>query len=573
MEKYLVSRKPSIESVRPLPRRQWKRSSVELNGRFERNYRHEMLDLLIRSYSEVGVFPHLYQVDGLPCQSHTNRLVGEANGDGHLPLRKQGISAVDFDKKGIYLVSVTKSGCLTVHDFETLYCQLPELTCLREDESKHLMHLSLKRQLDAVRWNPLNQDEVVCASVKSNELPIFDIGYVSSDPVEVLRTRRTATVNGSTLHKGLSDITFTSNDTRNFTMGTCNVLIFDLRLKLDQTPGLILKARQRSIVRLLSSGAYKSLPVFPHRKVIYPILASDTHGAINVWDRRVNSLPCLELASASCGTLNSIQLNADNQWSKSPGLLNLDKIAVTNIVYVLWNWIIFGAGKHGLVHVWDIRGGRASATFQSLKELDFWSHELRLQLPFAEENICHPPVKSVKLATLLEKIGSLKAQANIIPKEIHSININPSCPYQLAFHLVDGWSGVLDINTFEVTHIHCPPPAWLNDSYVPADLSYLRKPSWLSTCSIYLAGSSSDCGIHLLDFYPSTNSPSHVDYKEDMQELSRRKSRSNQNRFISLSEGVISCVAHPLYNAIVAGTKVCELEISVIVIFCLKLAL
>lgn len=43
------------------------------------------------------------------------------------------------------------------------------------------------------------------------------------------------------------------------------------------------------------------------------ILASDTHGAINVWDRRVNTLPCLELASASCGTLNSIQLNADNQ--------------------------------------------------------------------------------------------------------------------------------------------------------------------------------------------------------------------------------------------------------------------
>jgi len=31
---------------------------------------------------------------------------------------------------------------------------------LREDESKHLMHLSLNRQLDAVRWNPLNQDEV-----------------------------------------------------------------------------------------------------------------------------------------------------------------------------------------------------------------------------------------------------------------------------------------------------------------------------------------------------------------------------------------------------------------------------
>ncbi|ESW03979.1 hypothetical protein PHAVU_011G057100 [Phaseolus vulgaris] len=453
MEKYLVSHRPPIEKVQRLPRH-WKRSSVELNGRFERNYRHEMMDLLIRSYSEVGVFPHRYQVDGLPCQSHTNRLIGEANGSDYLPYRKQGISAVDFDNKGIYLVSVTKSGCLTVHDFETLYSQIPESTCLQEDESKHLMHLSLGRHLDAVKWNPLNQDEVVCASVKSNEVLIFDIGYVSSDPVAVLRTRRTAAFIGSTIHIGLSDVAFTSNDPR--------------------------------------------------------ILACDTDGAINVWDRRVNSLPCLELRSASCGTLNSIQLNADNQ-------------------------IIFGAGKDGLVHVWDIRGGRASATFQSLKE------------------VRHQPVKSVKLATLLKKIGSLEAQANIVPKEIHSININPSCPYQLAFHLNDGWSGVLDINNFEVTHIHCPPPAWLNDSYVPADLSYLRKPSWLSTCSIYLAGS--PCGIHLLDFYPSTNSPSHVDYKEDVQEISKRNNRRNQNRFISLSEGIISCVAHPLYNAIVAGTK------------------
>ncbi|XP_027357077.1 uncharacterized protein LOC113866377 [Abrus precatorius] len=456
MDKYLVSQKPSIERVEPFRRWRWKRSSVELNGRFEPNYRHEMLDLLIRSYSEVGAFPHLYQVDGSPCQSHMNRLVSEANGDRHLPYRKQGIAAVDFDNKGIYLVSVTKAGCLTVHDFEALYCQIHELTCLKEDESKHLMHLSLNQQLDAVRWNPVNQNEVVCASVKSNELLIFDVGYVSSEPVEVLRTRHTTTVHGSSIHKGLSDVAFTSNDTR--------------------------------------------------------ILASDTHGVINIWDRRVNALPCLELASASCDTINRIQLNADNQ-------------------------IIFGAGKHGLMYMWDIRGGRASATFQSHKE------------------ICHPPVTSVKLATLLEKIGSLKAQTDIVPKEIHSIDINTSCPYQLAFHLDDGWSGVLDINNFQVTHIHCPPPAWLNESYIPADLSYLRKPSWLSTCSVYLVASSSDYGIHLLDFYPSTSSPSHVDYKEDIQEISRRNNQSNQNRFIYLSEGVISCAAHPLYNAIVAGTK------------------
>ncbi|XP_020992985.1 uncharacterized protein LOC107477138 isoform X1 [Arachis duranensis] len=456
MDKYLVPLKPSAEKVHPLhriARCRWKRSNVELNGRFEPNYCHEMLDLLSRSYSEVGAFPHLYHADETPCESHIQRAITRANGDGNLP-SKQGISAVDFDNKGIYLASVTKLGCLTVHDFEALYCQTHKQTCLKEDESKHLLHLSLKRQLDTVRWNPINQDEVVCASVKSSEVLIFDVGYVSSEPIEVLRTRNTATVHGYNGHKGLSDVAFTSNDSW--------------------------------------------------------ILASDTHGGINVWDRRVKALPSLELTSGSSSTLNSIQINVENQ-------------------------IIFGAGKSGFVYVWDIRGGRASTTFQSHKEM------------------CHPPITSLKLATLLEKIGSLKAQANIVCKEIHSIQINPCCPYQLAFHLDDGWSGVLDINTLQVTHIHCPPPAWLNDSY---DLSYIRKPSWLSTCSIYLVGSSSDSGIHLLDFYPSTSSPSHVHFKEDTDNVSKmNRSKNHQNRFIPLSEGIISCAAHPLYNAIVVGTK------------------
>ncbi|KAI3817051.1 hypothetical protein L1987_10838 [Smallanthus sonchifolius] len=37
-----------------------------------------------------------------------------------------------------------------------------------------------------------------------------------------------------------------------------------------------------------------------------------------------------------------------------------------------------------------------------------------------------------------EVIASVKAQASIRPKEIKLINLNPSCPYQLVFHLADG---------------------------------------------------------------------------------------------------------------------------------------
>ncbi|EEF48857.1 conserved hypothetical protein [Ricinus communis] len=457
MEKYLLPQKPSPKRVQR--RHEWKRSLIELQGRFEPKYRHHLSALLIQSYTEIGAFPHFYHVDGVPCQTHLNRLARAVNMDPPFPITSQGISALEFDTKGIYLVSVTKSGCLTVHDFETLYCHTSVLVpCLKEDESKHVLHLSLNRQLDVVRWNIANQDEVACTSMKKNEVLIFDIGYISSEPVEVLRTRRTVTLHGSDVHKGLTDIAFT---------------IFD-------------KSR---------------------------LIASDTNGMVNLWDRRMGVLPYLELTSNCRSTINSIQVNVENQ-------------------------IVFGAGRHGTIYMWDLRGGRSSSGFQSHKE------------------VCHPPITSWKVASMLEKIGTLKAQSAIVPKEVHSIDFDPSCPYQLAFHLDDGWSGVLDIYNCQVTHVHCPPPAWLNDSNISADLLYLRKPSWLPTYSIYAVGSSSANGIHLLDFYPDPSSPCHVDYSMDIERHSSANNQEKQNKFVPLSEAVTACAAHPINGAIIAGTKI-----------------
>ncbi|XVF69690.1 hypothetical protein PTKIN_Ptkin11bG0102300 [Pterospermum kingtungense] len=450
MDKFLVPSKPSTENPKPKPRRRpWQRSELQLNGKFYPKYRHSLSTLLMHSYSEIGAFPHFYHIDGKPCQTHMNRINSAVNLSRQLPFRMQGISAVDFDSKGIYLVSVTKSGCLTVHDFETLYCQCNNsLPRLNEDESKHLMHLYLQRQLDVVRWNIANQDEVACASVKSNEVLIFDIGYISSKPVEVLRTTRTLSVLGSEVSKGLCDIAFMPTD--------------DSRL-----------------------------------------IASDTHGVVNIWDRRKSPLPCLELITGSCNILNTIQPHVENQT-------------------------IFGASKDGNIYMWDLRGGRTSAAFQCHNEAG------------------HPPLVSLKLASMLAKIGSLKAQSDIVPKEIHSIDLDPSCPYQLSFHLDDGWSGVLDIYNLRVTHVHCPPPAWLTGASILTDLLSLRKPSWLPTSSIYVVGSASDSGIHILDFYPDTSSPSHVDHKEDLQSLPEMKNQRKQNIFVPLSEGVTTCASHPL---------------------------
>ncbi|GAB4835176.1 hypothetical protein Ancab_000086 [Ancistrocladus abbreviatus] len=457
MDRYVAPADPSLEKAKSLLRPGWKRAAVELNGRFDSNYRRDLSALLVHSYFEVGAFPHFYHINGEPCPTHMSRIVnfGGTEHQGYTKTQRPGISALDFDDKGIYLASVSKSGCLTVHDFESLYCQRSVVSpWSKEDEAKHLLHLSTPQQLDAVCWNPANQDEVACTSLKSSELLIFDVACVSSEPVEVLRKRPIITIHGCDMLKGLSDVAFTSSS----------------------------KSR---------------------------VIASDTCGSINIWDRRTSDLPTLELTTNSYIGLNSLQLNIENQ-------------------------IIFGAGKQGIIYIWDLRGGRTTAAFQNHKEAYY------------------PPMTSVKLSLLLEQIEPLKAQSRIVPKEIHSINLDPSCGHRLAFHLDDGWSGVLDVHTLEVTHIHCPPPAWLSGSNMSAILSYLRKPSWISTNEIYVVGSSAEDGVYLLDFHPEPCSPCHVDFREHVVNYSGAR---RQNRFVPLSEGITGCAVHPLNGAVVAGTK------------------
>lgn len=49
----------------------------------------------------------------------------------------------------------------------------------------------------------------------------------------------------------------------------------------------------------------------------FRMIASDTLGIVNVWDRRMNVFPCIELTTVSPSTINSIQISVDNQVSNS----------------------------------------------------------------------------------------------------------------------------------------------------------------------------------------------------------------------------------------------------------------
>ncbi|XP_010928465.1 uncharacterized protein [Elaeis guineensis] len=458
MDKYVVPVPPG-ENSRPSSRPRWKRSALELDGRISSRHRHEASRLLLDSYAEIRAFDHNYSTRSDSCPTHMARMANAFNQETSISYAREGISGLEFDMKGFYLASVTKSGCLTVHDFETLYCTTyGPASSLLEDEVKPLLHISTYLPLNAVRWNPANQDEVACASRQSDKIMLFDIGYISSEPIEVFEKGKSkSSRHNCALYNGLSDVAFASSD----------------------------KSR---------------------------LLAAGLDGAIYIWDRRQSNLPCLELTSNSQSQINSIVLDLEDR-------------------------IVFGASKHGTIYAWDLRGGRASFAFQSHNE------------------VYYPLLTSMKLSSLLEKITSLKAQSNITSKEIHSISFNPSCSYQLAFHLDDGWSGVLNIGSLSVTHMHCPPPPWLDGMELSASPSNLRRPSWLPTCSIYAVGSSSGNGIYLLDFYPDTSSACHVDFEEDVHCISEESRGAVQNKFVPVSQNILACASHPCNSTIIAGTK------------------
>uniref|UniRef100_A0A0D3F714 Uncharacterized protein n=1 Tax=Oryza barthii TaxID=65489 RepID=A0A0D3F714_9ORYZ len=514
MEKFLVAAPPPSGDApaAPVPprRHRWSRVAAELDGRIDARFRHRESVRLRDSFSEsiwkernnrvfyqqqhswpdvaraaaeeaalwrsagllpeltisirvakfmpgditfIRTFSHNYYMEGQErCTTYMNRVVNDSV-LGFQAVR-EGISAMEFDKKGIYLASVTASGCLTVHDFETLYCSTyGPSRGLPDESSNYLLHISNSMPLCAVRWNPANQDEIVCVSRQTDMVLLFDIGCVSSTPTEILRKGRSRYPVLSEFRKGLTDVAFSSDD--------------------------------------------KSW-----------LFASGLDGAVFMWDMRLSKKHCLELIGHPESQFSSVKLNIDNRT-------------------------MFAATKEGTVHAWDLRGGRASAAFQSHNEVQ--------------------QLSSVKISTLLGKIPSLKDQTNIVSSEILSIDFNPSCSYQLAFHLDNGWSGALNINTLSVSHLHCPPPDWLEHMNFMWQKLH-RKPTWLPTSSIYAVGSASNTvGMHLLDFHPDTSSACHVDYNEEIRGSDEKKPAAN--KFIPSSQRVVSCAAHPFCHTILAGTQ------------------
>ncbi|KAI5073143.1 hypothetical protein GOP47_0011156 [Adiantum capillus-veneris] len=443
----------------------WKHALTEVTGRIDSSLKHAVLQTMLRSLSEIGSFPQYVDSQGLPHSrsEHGFRLHQSSSSQYVSPpflgtriIYRPYISGLAFDCKGVYLAAVTNNGSLAVHDYESLICHAQGS---KKTSMMAVMQLLVCPHLEAVAWNPQNQDEVACVAGYVGKVFCYDISRVSDDPSQVLKVSANAEKVEST---GLSDLAF---------------------CKLGEK-------------RILASG----------RK----------HGEIYVWDRRINTIPQLVLSSSQHGQLNTLALTRDEQ-------------------------VVYAGSSSGHFLAWDLRGGKSSTAF------------------ITPGVVYNPPFAAWKMTTLLEQIPSLTAQTAIEMSGIQSISLNQGCEQQLAFHLLNGWSGVLDLSGLKVTHIHCPPPPWCSvegegDCVLKkAVLLLRRKPTWLSANSIYACPSFSSSKIKLLDFDLGPSSPHTVEGTED--------EALAEHVEVSTSAPVTTCAAHPLNDQFVAGT----IEASILV--------
>ncbi|CAK9227986.1 unnamed protein product [Sphagnum troendelagicum] len=465
-----------LQASKQIPSRKgWGLDAYQVDGKLSGVYKHALLRFLSQSYSEIGNFPqtnlgHQFTppVHAQVWQGSVNHalfnfseIVGMASGNTYFTSRPI-VTCVQFDAQGVYLASVSSNGCLSIHDFEALYCMAGGS---QADEAKPIVHIDTRHKLEAIKWNPANQEEVACVASGSHKLYIYDIAKVSSTPQQVLCVKSPRNQNGQP--GALFDLCY-------------------FRFEQDR------------------------------------VLACGNENKVHLWDRRTGKLPSLSLqAPAGAGDLNSLELSNDEQ-------------------------LVFAGCEGGHVFLWDFRGGRNSAAFVTPGEA------------------YHPPLRSVKLTTCLEDIADLRAQTKIESSSVHSISLNPSCGHQLAFHLNNGWSGALDLMSFAISHIHCPPPIWcleLGSLYTQAPWMTVRRrrSAWLASNSMYAVGCTMDSHINILDFAPGSYSGCSVNRNRFVFYPSCYKLKSSHEeqcqREVRTSEPVVCIGAHPSNDCLVAGTQ------------------
>ncbi len=159
----------------------------------------------------------------------------------------------------------------------------------------------------------------------------------------------------------------------------------------------------------------------------YTLLIGGPTGQAFIWDVRMSGPPAVTLHSTRGG-------------------------AVTSIALVENDHAVVAATQGGDIKAWDLRGGSGGA------------------LRFGGVLHHHPILTAVDLRSALLEVPNLAEQAGNVPLcAVHGMVLSPRAPHRAGFHLGCGWSGVLDLHTKRITHLHAPPQPLVDEQPTAAD--------------------------------------------------------------------------------------------------------
>lgn len=249
--------------------------------------------------------------------------------------------------------------------------------------------------------------------------------------------------------------------------GSSHVMVYDL----GHTQG---SPFQRLSMPARNSGglAAGDMDFFTASSHGYALLAGGLSGNVFLWDLRAsNKSPSATLHSMHGGGITCLQL-IENDYA------------------------VLAGTEHGEIRSWDLRkGGGAAVTFGGVLYQ-------------------HPSIMCVSLRNALLDIPGLALECGGIPIcSIHSFMLDPSDPARLGFHLGCGWSGVFDMSSETITHIHAPAQPLLdneNDSVnglvqlEEVEASRIRrKASWTRDGRRFIVPSRQEDSLLFLDFQAS----------------------------------------------------------------------
>eukprot|EP00887_Chlorella_sp_A99_P005412 scaffold1.g5412.t1 len=409
----------------------------------------------------------------------------DARGGGNsVPPEQAGaLTVVRFDSQGELLVTGSEEGLITVHSAADLAAAgggrgaAPPSPAAEQQPAPAQPLLALDTglaKLQALEWNPCDENMVAAASSASRQLLLYDLQHTQGRPAQVL------------------------------------------------------VAPQASSAALAGATAVGVSSLAFFRSSSYLVAAGGLGGQVLLWDRRAaKPAPVSVLQSQQSSAVYALAVSPDEQ-------------------------VVLAGTQGGDVKAWDLRGGSGSA-------LRFGAVGLHH----------HPPLGAVGLRGALAGVPGLLEQTGIPASAVQSMQLDPCDPRRLGFHLGCGWSGVLDLVSQAVTHVHAPAHAFADEGQLggadataaqllpwsaTAAPALHRRACWTANGGRFCVPSRRDDSLLLLDFFPSSAAGCWALGGDRATESGGWPGQAPSAARVALTQAAVCVAAHPTSNLLVAGS-------------------